>query len=206
MTKVSELVEHGSELRARILQLDFQETGDKKRISGEVFECLMISLTLVSQFRVHIPFFNERPQKKPKEQTRIRRLEITPSPFLTVSHVCSTDKSETNKIRVQVRPRRFACWVVSLWFGQGAPLSVWRSCLTAFRKYRQKHRINSRGYHPHPSRVRVQIPFNPPDPRLTWFSFEQRWGGALIAAESPRHHDGAIFHDDGSEHDDGRAA
>ena len=113
--------------------------------------------------------------------------------------------AETNKkIRVQVRPRRFACWEVS--HGSVKVLLACMALLTAFRKYRQKHQINSRGYHPHPSRVRVQIPFNPPDPRLTWFSFEQRWGGALIAAESPRHHDGAILHDDGSEHDDGRAA
>ena len=72
----SELVEHGSELRARTMRhritrnfvtgnqrLEFQETGDKKKISGEVFECLTLVRDGISQLRVLFVFFNERPKK-----------------------------------------------------------------------------------------------------------------------------------------------
>ena len=107
---------------------------------------------------------NDRPKKIPKgefgETTRHR-----------VTRICSAEAR--TKSGVQVRPRRFACW---FGFGQVAPRMA---LVTDFRKYGQKQR----GY-PHPSRLRVQIPFNPPDPRLTWFSFENSAGAGHSSRRS----------------------
>ena len=76
----SELVEHGSELRARTMRhrimrnfvtgnqrLEFQETGEIKKISGEVFECLTLAYGMGYLNSGYYSFFFTRGPKKPKE-------------------------------------------------------------------------------------------------------------------------------------------